>query len=73
MTTFIAPAAITDRQHADHFTGGPSGNGVRADRTVNADFLEVESAINLAGRWGVAIGQDHRRTSKAVNIQQGGS
>ena len=58
MTTTMTPAAVADRQHADHFFGLLAIVLVSADGTLHADFVHLEGLINRAGGFGVAVGND---------------
>ena len=70
IATTMTPAAVADRQHADHFFGLLAVFFVGADGTLHADFVHLEGLINRAGGFGVAVGNDDLHAMLTVNFQQ---
>lgn len=56
-------------KNADHFTGHIAAFG--ADRAANAEGVEIESGVDLAGLLGVAVGYHRAMTVLAMSIEQG--
>lgn len=56
-------------KNADHFTGHIAAFG--ADRAANAEGVEIESGVDLAGFRGVAVGYHRAGAVLAMSIEQG--
>lgn len=55
-------------KHANNLTGHIAAFG--ADRAADAEGVKVESGINLAGFWCVAVGYHRAGTVLAMSIEQ---
>lgn len=67
-STTRTTATATHANYANHFTGHIAGFG--ANGTSNSEGVEIESGVDLACFWCVAIRDDRASSMLAINVQQ---
>lgn len=67
-STTRTTATAAHAKYANHFTGNMAGFG--ANGTSNSECVEIESGVDLACFWCVAIRDDRARSMLTINVQQ---